>query len=424
VIEISDTAPDVDVHPGEYARLLGYPRGWVLGERARELADGARDWYARHGHPWVYARQAGGLRIGDDTIVIDGVAFRSTRLRNTLHAAGAHSAILVAASAGPELEQEAQVRWREEKPDEYFFLEMYGSAVVEHLVMMTGARLCAWADADGSAVLPHYSPGYPEWTIEEQPSLLELIGRARRGAIPLELLESGMLRPKKSLLAVFGVTRHTDRVRRLTDLSPCENCSFVACQYRRSPYRRAHHASDPEVAAMTGDAAGEAAPLEQDASYSVSLKALQRWSEERLSIATRTDGTVDAVFRYEGTTCTNTGRPLQFHYHVTLGPRDEGYPIREQSCGPAPGDEGHTSMCRYITHREQLMTSIDRERPLNGQPLDDVVRWTRPASPAGCYCEPESRRHKWGLVLETIHYTLARQPDRPGSPAGLGTGRS
>jgi hypothetical protein len=29
-------------------------------------------------------------------------------------------------------------------------------------------------------------------------------------------------------------------------------------------------------------------------------------------------------------------------------------------------------------------------------------------SPAGCYCEPDSRQHKWGLVLETIHYALAR----------------
>ena len=109
------------------------------------------------------------------------MSFDSARLRNTLEAAGAHRAILVAVSAGPELEREAQNRWRDEKPDEYFFLEVYGSAVVEHLVTMTGARLCAWADADGLAVLPHYSPGYPEWDIAEQPALLELIGRDRRG---------------------------------------------------------------------------------------------------------------------------------------------------------------------------------------------------------------------------------------------------
>jgi hypothetical protein len=64
-------------------------------------------------------------------------------------------------------------------------------------------------------------------------------------------------------------------------------------------------------------------------------------------------------------------------------------------------------MCRYISDGEALMAAIAAERPLQGRPLDDVVRWTRPSSPAGCYCEPHSRQHKWGLVLETIHYALA-----------------
>ena len=401
MIEITDTTPDVDVQPAEYARLLGYPPGSALSDRSRELAGWARDWYARHGRPWIYARQADVLHVGDAGIVIDGVPFSSGQLRNTLHAAGAHTAILVAVSAGPDVEEEAQIRWRDEKPDEYFFLEMYGSAVVEHLVTMTGARLCAWADADGSAVLPHYSPGYPEWSIEQQPDLLALIARARHDPLPLALLDSGMLRPKKSLLAVFGVTRHTDRVRRLTDLSPCENCSYAACQYRRSPYRRGRQASPATTA--------EAGALQRNAAYTVSRKALQRWTDERLSMSARPDGGIDAVFRYEGTTCTNLGRPLLFHYCVTLGPSDEGYPIRDQSCAPAPGDGGYTSMCRYISHPEQLMGAIDRERPLHGQRLDDVLQWARPASPAGCYCEPESRQHKWGLVLETIHYALARE---------------
>ena len=104
----------------------------------------------------------------------------------------------------------------------------------------------------------------------------------------------------------------------------------------------------------------------------------------------QSDGTIDAVFRYEGTTCTNMGRALRFDYRVTVGPRDEGY----------------ASMCRYLSDPEELMASIAGERPLAGQPLDDVIRWARPSSPAGCYCEPASRQHKWGLVLETIHFRL------------------
>ena len=156
-----------------------------------------------------------------------------------MHAAGADRAVLVAVSAGPELEEEAQARWRDGKPDEYFFLEVFGSAVVEHLVTTTGARLmCLGGRRRRAAVLPHYSPGYPDWTIDEQSSLLELIRRSPSDAVRVEVLESGMLRPKKSLLAVFGVTSLVDRVRPLTELSPCENCSFAPCQYRRAPYRR------------------------------------------------------------------------------------------------------------------------------------------------------------------------------------------
>ena len=404
MIEISDVSPSVAVQPAEYIRLLGYPRGWILEGRAQELADWARDWYAEHGRPWTYARGVDAIRIDDEAVFLDGVRFNSARLRTTLAEAGADRAFLVAVSAGPELEEEAQVRWRDGKPDEYFFLEVFGSAVVEHLVTMTGARLCAWADGEHAAVLPHYSPGYPEWTIEEQPRLLDVIRAPRPAAVPLEVFDTGMLRPKKSLLAVFGVTRHIERVRPLTELNPCESCSFAPCQYRRAPYRRSRRGVPSEVPIADAEMSP---PVE--VRYVTSVKALQRWSQERLTIEARTDGRIAAVFRYEGTTCTNMGRPLQFHYHVMLGRREDGYPILEQSCVPAPGDDGYTAMCRYISDGDPLMVSIAQERPLRGRPLDEVVEWIRPASPAGCYCEADSRQHKWGLVLETIHYALARR---------------
>ena len=280
---------------------------------------------------------------------------------------------------------------------------------------MTGARLCAWAENRQMAVLPHYSPGYPEWAIDEQRGLLDLINRARHQMSPLmlDVLDSGMLRPKKSLLAVFGLTKHMDRVQRLTELVACENCSFLTCQYRRSPYRRAPQSTNPELvaigAARAPDPEPTVAPLDRHANYTVNAKALQRWSDERLSMEHRSDGTVDAVFRFEGTTCTNMGRLLRFQYRVTLGPPEEGFPIREQRCEPSEGDEGHTYMCRYMTNREHLMVAIEQEKPLSGQPINDVLTWARPVSGAGCYCEPDSRQHKWGLVLETIHFALARE---------------
>ncbi|MEA2711535.1 MAG: hypothetical protein QOF78_4136 [Phycisphaerales bacterium] len=420
MIELVDTLPDINVQPAEYKRLLGYPRDRVLEGRARELAEGAREWYAKFGRPWVYARQAETLEITNGSICIDGVSFTSKKLQNTLQQAEANSAILVAVSAGPQVEAEAQKLWLEEKPDEYFFLEIFGSAVVEHLITITGARLCAWAEGRRLAVLPHYSPGYPEWDISEQGKLLELMCRTREHAFPcdLEVLDSGMLRPKKSLLAVFGLTAKTEHVRRLTDLVPCDNCSFTPCQYRRSPYVRMGEYARIEVAARGDDVPEEdvipAAPptLDPAAKYSVNAKALKRWADERLTLAMKPDGTIDALFRYEGSTCTNMGRSIQFHYHVKLGPREEGYPIREQRCGPAPGDTGHTYMCRYMNNAEHLMVAIEQEKPLIGQPLNDVLAWSRISTGAACYCEPASRKHKWGLVLETIHYALVQEEKR------------
>ncbi|MGA3234965.1 MAG: hypothetical protein ABSG03_01580 [Bryobacteraceae bacterium] len=409
MIELADTAPLVDIQPAEYNRLLGYPPGWTLEGRARELADMAADWFARHGRPWVYARQAESLYTANGSIQIDGVSFTSPRLQSTLQRAEAHSVILVAAGAGPELECEAQRRWRDEKPDEYFFLEMYGSAVVERLVTMTGARLCSWAEQREMAVLPHYSPGYPEWDIGEQSRLLGLVTQSGRRSLPspLEALCSGALRPKKSLLAVFGLTHHVERVRPLTGLVPCENCSFTPCQYRRAPYVRAPESSNLIGLPANSVPARSASPLNLAAKYGVNAKALKRWAGERLSLESRADGATDAVFRYDGTTCSNMGRPLTFHYTVKLGPPEDGYLIREQQCVPAPGDTGHTHMCQFDNGR--LLTAIDGEKPMLGQPLDDVLFWQRPDCAAGCYCDPAGREHKWGLVLETIHYALTHR---------------
>jgi hypothetical protein len=426
MIALEDVRPAVQIDPAEYARLLGYPRGHRLEGRAAALAAEAEAWYAAHGRPWIFAREAATLALDVDGVRIDGRRFASARLRQSLVDAGAHGAVLVAVGAGPELEAEASRRWLDEKPDEYFFLEVYGSAVVEHLVTQAGARLCGWAESHGLAVLPHDSPGYPDWDIAEQASLHGLL-TSTAAPLPgaLEVLDSGALRPKKSLIAVFGLTRHVDRLAHLRDLVPCERCSFTPCQYRRAPYRRGALRSTARTfdEPMRDEAPEAVDPLVLDpaAAYTVNARALRRWAAERLTLTPCDDGSTDALFRYEGTTCSNMGHPLRFEYHVRLGPRRDGYPIVAQRCVPAADDTGHTRMCAYTGMGDALIDLVAADAPLAGQPLSAIIGWSRPASVAGCYCDDASRVHKWGLVLETIHYALARkrpetQQETPGLP--------
>jgi hypothetical protein len=424
VIALEDVRPVVQVDPVEYARLLGYPRGHRLEGRAAALAAETEAWYAAHGRPWIFAREAATLGLDVDGVRIDGRRFASVRLRQSLVDAGAHGAVLVAVGAGPELEAEASRRWLDEKPDEYFFLEVYGSAVVEHLVTQAGARLCGWAESHGLAVLPHDSPGYPDWDIAEQAGLHALL-TSTAASLPgaLEVLESGALRPKKSLIAVFGLTRHVDRLAHLRDLVPCERCAFAPCQYRRAPYRRGALRSTArtfdEPARDDTPEAGDPPMLDPAAAYTVNARALRRWAAERLTLTARDDGSTDALFRYEGTTCSNMGHPLRFEYHVRLGPRRDGYPILGQRCAPAGDDTGHTRMCSYTGMGDALLDLVAADAPLAGQPLSAIIGWSRPSSVAGCYCDDASRAHKWGLVLETIHYALARRrPETPQETTG------
>jgi hypothetical protein len=114
------------------------------------------------------------------------------------------------------------------------------------------------------------------------------------------------------------------------------------------------------------------------------------------------------------------GRPLSYDYHVKLGSAGDGFPILEARCEPSPGDEGHQSMCAYLNSPDTFLETVSSEQPLVGQLLEKSLTWQRPARPSGCYCDKESRSHKWGIVFEVLHFTLAQSQ----APSPAGNGRS
>ena len=410
-----NTQPEVAVLEAEYNRLLGFPMDYVLEGRSRELADWARDWYVRNGEPWIYAREAP-LVAREESVEINGSAFTSEKLREMFRDAEARQVALVAVSAGKRCEEKARELWLEGKPDEYFFLEVYGSAVVEHLVTVAGARLCAWADSRRLAVLPHHSPGYSGWEISQQPKLFEALCCGNGQALPGELrtLPSGMLQPKKSLLAVFGITARVDLLHKFTRLVPCESCAFAPCQFRRVPYQHPlPPLEDVRQLQCAGPPVSFAAPLNPEATYTIKRRALEKWRQERLQLKILQDRSVEARFRYDGTTCSNLGRPLAYEYFILLSPPEEGYRITELRCAPAAGDTGHLAMCEYLNNMDRLTAAIANEKPLEGKSLEAVLKWERPYSPASCYCDADSRNHKWGLVFEVLHYALVERNKHP-----------
>ncbi len=416
LLERLDREPDVDVLDGEYARLLGFPAQRALEGRSLELACQTREWYRAHGRPWIYLRQARDLRLESESFALDGRVFHSAPTQRVLTTAQASHAFIAAVSAGSECEARAAELWREGKPDEYFFMEMYGGAVVEHLIAQAGAQICAWGDPLGLVALPHYSPGYPDWDVAEQVELLKALRSGAQLALPPELdcLESGMLRPKKSLLGVFGVASAA-MGKGLAQLVPCESCALPACAYRRLPY------ATRDVAGFQDDGAAIAEhfpephrlsdplPIDVNVRYATNAKALRKWARERLELSDLDDGGLVARFLYEGTTCSNMGHPIRYVYRIRIASEDTGFRVLEAECEPAPGDEGHKKMCEYLKLKTRFSDMIAGERPLLGEPLDAVRDWDLPGNHSGCYCDAGGRNHKWRIVYEVVHYALAQR---------------
>ena len=250
-----DSRPHVQVQPAEYLRLLGYPaRPRARRPRARPRRGRACLVRGARASLDVRARSAGRARMAPRPCAWKASAFTARALGERFTQSEAGGAVLAALSAGPELEAEAQRRWRDERPDEYYFLEVLGSAVVERLAVMAGARLCAWADARSLAVLPHYSPGYPEWDIgragppARAAQAIRRAARRNRGArerrAAAQEIAAGRLRTARPPSA--GILPPRPR--------PCPATTAVlrGCQFRRAATTRVN----PKALAQLGAASG------------------------------------------------------------------------------------------------------------------------------------------------------------------------
>jgi hypothetical protein len=231
---IAETNLHPEVRDEEYKRLLRVPADFEFTGAIADNVSWAKQWFAEHGRPWLWARTVDTVFATETTAVVGGIAFESRELARRFRLA--RGAAVVAVSAGVEAEMESARRWEAGEPDRYFFLESYASAVVEALMAEARARLCAWSDAGDNVLLPHYCPGYHGWPVTDQARLVGLLTDTGIAPGPLEVMESGMLRPKKSQVGLFGVAPSGMVLDESADLVPCKYCAHVRCEFRREPF--------------------------------------------------------------------------------------------------------------------------------------------------------------------------------------------
>ena len=375
-----------------FCRHLGLPECACLENYAQCVADTARRWYDENGIPWVHAVEVGIDRIeGASVLLEDGSGLNSDFVARVLTRVDAHALVVMAVSAGPEVDARIADLWNCDHGAEAMFLNAFAVAVTETLRAQTNDAVRRYYQEHQACVLPHYSPGYDGWQLMDQAVLFDLIqndgppdGLSLPG--PLELLSSGMLRPLRSTLAVLGVTRRKNLDGQL-------NSIWSAC-------------SDNNQPAAWAEKKGTA--------WSFPERALQRWMQQRLKMCIADDGSVLVTFRFDGSTCTNMGMRLVFDYELKLKHGEDGeYRIVACSCRPAENDSGHRASCAWLKGPAWFMDQLDVDRPGVGQSLCQALARSGSLSGAACLCTRTDRTHKWQIVLQTLQYALERHGTDP-----------
>jgi hypothetical protein len=224
------------VDAAAYAALLGYPDQGLPDGRILELATASRQWFREHARPWGRARVLAVRALDRERIELDnGVALNSSALAARLRQGGSTELIVAMVSAGAEVDLRSATLWRHDRPDEAYFVDRLGAAAARRLAGWVGDHLRAEASRGDLDVLPGYSPGFDGWSLDDQKPLADCLGNDEPGRF--RVLDSGMIDPKNTLLAAFGVTELRAVAEDAWRRHPCSWCSLADCRVRTAGYR-------------------------------------------------------------------------------------------------------------------------------------------------------------------------------------------
>ena len=225
-------------------RVLGYPPGHVIEGEGRTVLDQTRAWFHGQVQPWSATVEHEISRVGGSggaEVVLDGTTLRGPALARRIQRSGACIGVVVGVSLGAEVDLRIEQLWAEDRPDLAFFLDAYASLAVGRLMQRTAREVADRKRPHGLTVLPHTSPGYDGWPLEDQAALFGLLerGTPELEAPPMDghlrLLDSGMLAPRKSLLGLLPVTADLGPLALDVLRTSCRSCSMPACAHRSMP---------------------------------------------------------------------------------------------------------------------------------------------------------------------------------------------
>ena len=198
----------------------GHPLSASLGRKVRTLKSKVRGLL----NPRLYYRTAKLTAKSKGTVCLDNdIVFRSNKLSKTLM--DSDEGVCFVGTIGRGVEGEINRLTRENSLADAYILDALGSVAVESMVGQFQQQMNGKYKKQGKSVTLRFSPGYCDWPITEQKKLFRVFDHHD---IDVDLLDSCLMRPRKSISGIFGVAPNTG-----SPYNPCVQCKKLDCQARR-----------------------------------------------------------------------------------------------------------------------------------------------------------------------------------------------
>lgn len=156
----------------------------------------------------------------------EGTTFHSSKLANTLKYCD--EMVVFVCTIGEELEKEVGKLMKRNRFSLAYILDAIGSVAAESAVEKFCRIQSETYKKNGMLTTLRFSPGYCDWPIQEQKKIFSLLNSNR---IDVTLLDSCLMRPRKSISGVFGAVPVEAAPAR--PYNPCKNCDRKKCDGRR-----------------------------------------------------------------------------------------------------------------------------------------------------------------------------------------------
>lgn len=167
------------------------------------------------------------LSIEANSVTLDGgMKLSGSSLSSYLE--GAEEVCLFLVTIGSSIESEASDRMKRSDSLDGYMLDRIGSMAVEALAESLEDYIRKEYEANQKSVSMRLSPGYCDWTVEEQVKFNEILDFSKIG---VRLTESCMMIPRKSISGLIAIGPKGLFSKKG---SQCGICKLKDCDYRRS----------------------------------------------------------------------------------------------------------------------------------------------------------------------------------------------